>query len=137
MVGEDGTRYPTDDTRIWVLHSVLHRNARYWKEPSLFIPERFLVGPEDPLYPIKGAYRPFEHGPRDCIGQALAMSMLRICLVMLIRTFNVAPAYEEWDIMHGIPPERNCRFEGERAYQIGQAGAHPADGFPCRITVRV
>jgi cytochrome P450 len=68
MVGTDSARYPTDDTRVWILHSVLHRNERYWKDPSSFIPERFLVGPEDPLYPVKGAYRPFEHGPRDaCI----------------------------------------------------------------------
>lgn len=136
MLGANGERYPTDDTRIWILHSVLHRNPKYWKDPSIFIPERFLVGPEDPLYPVKGAYRPFEHGPRDCIGQALAMSMLRISLVMLMRTFDVTPAYDEWDEMHGIPAKRFCRFEGERAYQIGQAGAHPADGFPCRIKVR-
>jgi cytochrome P450 len=134
--GDSGTRYPTDNTRIWVLHSVLHRNPRYWKDPSAFIPERFLVGPEDPLYPVKGAYRPFEHGPRDCIGQALAMSVLKTSVVILARAFDVKPAYDEWDEMHGIPKLRTCRFEGERAYQIGQAGAHPADGFPCRVEVR-
>ncbi|KAF1960990.1 cytochrome protein [Byssothecium circinans] len=133
----NGKSYPTENTRVWVLHSVLHRNPKYWKDPDEFIPERFLVGPEDPLYPVKGAWRPFEHGPRDCIGQTLAMSQLRISMVMLIRSFDVKPAYEEWDQIHGIPKLRICTFGGERAYQIGQSGGHPADGFPCRISVRV
>jgi hypothetical protein len=64
------------------------------------------------------------------------MSILRISLVMLARKFDATPAYEEWNQIHGIPQKRNCRFEGERAYQIGQVGAHPADGFPCRTAVR-
>jgi cytochrome P450 len=136
LVDDDGKRYPTDNNFVWVLHNLLHRNPKYWKDPNAFIPERFLVGPEDPLYPVKGAYRPFEHGPRDCIGQALAMSKLKISLVMLVRTFDIKPAYDEWDQIHGIPKLRTCTFQGERAYQIGQAGAHPADGFPCRIKVR-
>ncbi|KAH8732130.1 cytochrome protein [Phaeosphaeriaceae sp. PMI808] len=132
-----GKSYPTENCRIWVLHSVLHRNPRYWKDPDDFIPDRFLVAPENPLYPVKGAWRPFEHGPRDCIGQALAMSKLRISLVMLVRKFDVTPAYGEWDQTYGIPKLRACSFNGDRAYQIGQAGAHPADGFPCRVSMSV
>jgi cytochrome P450 len=49
MHGDDGVRYPTENTHMG-LHSVLHRNARYWKDASFSIPERFLVGSEDPLY---------------------------------------------------------------------------------------
>jgi hypothetical protein len=128
-----GKRYPVENTNVWVLHSVLHRNPRYWKDPSEFIPERFLVGSNDPLYPVKGAWRPFEHGPRDCIGQALAMTTLKVSLVMLVRTFDVQPAYEEWDHMHGTPPQKRSMFKGERAYQAGQSGAHPAEGMLCRI----
>jgi cytochrome P450 len=131
-----GTRYPVEGANVWILHSVLHRNPRYWKDPAKFIPERFLVGPDDPLYPVKGAWRPFEHGPRDCIGQAIAMTTMKVSLVMLVRTFNVQPAYEEWDRMHGISPKRNSTFEGERAYLTGQSGAHPAEGMPCRISLR-
>jgi len=118
IVGDDGRRYPTGDNFLWVLHSALHRNPKSWKDPSAFIPECYLLGPEDLLYPVKGAYRPFEHGPRDCIGQALAMSKLKISLVMLVRTFDVIPAYDDWDQVHGIPKLRTCKFQGERAYQI-------------------
>ena len=64
LTGSNGETYPTEDTRIWILHSVLHRNPRYFPKPSSFIPERFLVEPNDSLYPPKGAWRPFEHGPR-------------------------------------------------------------------------
>lgn len=132
----NGKSYPTKGTRVWVLHSSLHKNPKYWKEPQSFIPERFLVGPDDPLYPVKGAWRPFEYGPRNCIGQALAMMELRVTLVMTVRLFDVEPAYEEWDRMNNTAQHRVCTFLGERAYQTGNIGAHPADGMPCRISVR-
>ncbi|KAF2022236.1 cytochrome protein [Aaosphaeria arxii CBS 175.79] len=131
-----GNHYSVENVNIWILHSALHRNPRYWKDPSEFKPERFLAGPNDPLYPVKGAWRPFEHGPRDCIGQALAMTTLRVTLVMLVRSFDVKPAYEEWDYLHGISLESAPKYEGERAYQAGQSGAHPAEGMPCRISLR-
>ncbi|PVI05779.1 cytochrome protein [Periconia macrospinosa] len=129
-----GVRYPVAGTNIWILHSVLHKNPRYWKDASKFIPERFLVGNDDPLYPVKGAWRPFEHGPRDCIGQALVMTTMKVSLAMLARSFDVMPAYEEWDRLHGISPQK--LYDGERAYLSGQSGAHPADGMPCRVSFR-
>jgi cytochrome P450 len=128
--------YPTENTNVWILHSSLHRNPNYWKDPLAFIPERFLVGPEDPLYPVRGAWRPFERGPRDCPGQTLAMLDLRITLVMAMRQFDFKDAYVEWDELHSIPKLRQCTFKGERSYQRGHGGAHPADGMPCRISLR-
>jgi len=73
---------------------------------------------------------------RDSIGQALAMSKLNINLAMLASMFDMKPAYYEWDRMHEVPGKTTCRFRDERAYQIEQAGAQPADGVPCRVTVR-
>ena len=52
----NGSRYPTAGMNIWILHSVLQRHPVYWKEPDAFIPDRWLVGPEDSLYPVKGAW---------------------------------------------------------------------------------
>ncbi len=66
-----GSRYSTARMNIWILHSVLQRHSEYWKEPEAFIPDRWLVGPEDFLYPVKGAWRPFQFGSRNCVGQAL------------------------------------------------------------------
>jgi Cytochrome P450 len=80
IVGPDGSKYPTDGTLIWVVHQSLHRNPAYWVRPDDFIPERWLVGPDDTLHPVKDAWRPFEFGPRNCLGQELAMLEVKAVL---------------------------------------------------------
>jgi cytochrome P450 len=129
-----GNKYPTEGTMVWVLHPSLQRNPLYWKDAHVFIPERWLVSPDDPLYPMKGAWRPFEFGKRDCLGQNLAMLDLRVSIAMLVREFDISDAYDEWDRMY--PQKRSQTVNGERAYQVGNGGAHPADGFPCRVSLR-
>ena len=133
LVGDDGTRYPTDNTLIWILHTATHRAPEYWVDPDAFLPERWLVEPGHRLYPRKGAWRAFEWGPRNCIGQNLAMTELRVTLAIIAREFDFQPGYKEWDRLHprrGIPT-----YRGERAYQIEEASAHPADHYPCRIAM--
>lgn len=133
LVGEDGARYPTENTLIWILHTAMHRVAENWVSPDAFLPERWLVEPGHRLYPRKGAWRAFEWGPRNCIGQSLAMTELRIALAMIVRDFDFTPGYEEWDRLH---PQKGIRtYRGERAYQIEEAAAHPADNYPCRISI--
>jgi cytochrome P450 len=51
---------------IWVNTYTIHRRADFFPDPDAFIPERFLEQ-EIP----KDAWRPFEKGPRSCIGQEL------------------------------------------------------------------
>ncbi|KAL4917406.1 cytochrome P450 [Aspergillus aurantiobrunneus] len=136
IVGDDGQHYPTAGCNVWALTVALHHNSNHWRDVESFIPERWLVGSEDPLYPVKGAWRAFEFGPRSCIGQTLALLELRIALVMTLREFNITPAYEEWDRLH--PRDSIKEVNGHRAYQAekGGGGAHPADGVPCRVTLR-
>ncbi|OHE99736.1 AflN/verA/monooxygenase [Colletotrichum orchidophilum] len=132
----DGRVHPTKGCNIWTLSLAIHHNPRYWKDPGACIPERWLVGPEDPLYPPKGAWRPFEWGPRNCIGQTLAMIELKVALAMTVREFVIMPAYEDWDKLH---PKSGIRsVNGNRAYQAvkGGGGAHPADGFPVKVNLR-
>lgn len=136
IIGDDGQRYPTAGCNVWTLTVALHHNGKHWKEVESFIPERWLVGPDDPLYPVKGSWRAFEFGPRSCIGQTLALLELRIVLVMTLREFDITPAYDEWDGLH--PRDSVKQVNGNRAYQAekGGGGAHPADGVPCRVTLR-
>lgn len=134
IIDEAGTPYPTAGVHVWVVHRALQRNPKYWPSPDAFLPERWLVGPDDPLYPVKGAWRPFEFGPRNCIGQTLAMMELRMVLVMTAREFDVKTAYDEWDRVH---PRRGIKtVRGERAYEIESGGAHPVAGMPCRVRLR-
>jgi Cytochrome P450 len=133
LIAKNGTRYPTANTLIWILHTAMHRAPEYWVEPDAFLPERWLVGPDDRLYPQKGAWRPFEWGPRNCIGQSLAMMELRITLAMVAREFDFTPGYDEWDRIY--PRKGVQTYRGERAYQIEEAAAHPADRYPCRIRI--
>lgn len=134
IIGPDGAKYPTDGTLIWVMHQSLHRNPAYWVRPDEFLPERWLVGPEDPLHPVKDAWRPFEFGPRNCLGQELAMLEVKAVLILVCREFEIQPAYDEWDLLH---PKKGPRtVKGDRMYQVERVGAHPADGFPCKIYLR-
>lgn len=92
----------------------MHRAPQYWKRPEEFFPERWLVDENDKLYPMKDAWRPFEHGPRNCIAQSLVMIELRVVLALLVREFNFEPAYAEWDRLH--PRNGLKTYKGERAY---------------------
>lgn len=133
LLEEDGRHYPTDGFIVWSLHQAIHREPLYWPQPDTFIPERWLVNKDDPLYPVKGAWRGFEFGPRNCIGQELAMLEMKLVMVMTLREFDVRSSYEEWDRTRGKPGPRTV--SGERAYQVLDGTTRPADGFPCRVSL--
>lgn len=137
LTDETGRQYPTEGCHIWTLPLAMHHSASVFPSPESFLPDRWLVGPEDPLYPRKGSWRPFEWGPRSCIGQTLALLELKVALVMTVRLFDIRPAYEEWDQLY---PRKGMRVaDGERVYQaeMGGGGAHPVDGFPVRVFLQV
>ncbi len=123
-----GRRFPTEGFLVFPnIHTPQHDPA-FWPQPDSFLPERWLVGPEDPLYPVKGAWRAFEHGPRACIGQELAMLEMKTVLVMVARTFDFKPAYEELDRERGGVVKT---VHGQRAYQVGMM--QPQGDLPCRV----
>jgi cytochrome P450 len=64
---------------------VLHRSARYWKDPATFDPLRFLNGAE----PQRLTYLPFGVGRHVCIGAQLAMSEAVLAIARLVRQFNM------------------------------------------------
>ena len=133
--GPDGRQFPTDGFLVWSNSYAIHRDPKYWPEPSKFLPERWLVQEGDRLYPPKGVYRPFEFGPRNCIGQELALLELKMVLTMTAREFEITSVWDEWDKMH--PRKGPKTVNGDRAYQILSGAAHPSDGHPCRVTLAV
>lgn len=129
----NGRQLPTDGFLVWSNSYAIHRDPHLWPEPDRFFPERWLVEESDRLYPRKGAFRPFEFGPRNCIGQELAMLELRLILVMTARGFEVQSVYDEWDRLN--PTNGTKTMNGDRAYQILSGAAHPSDGLPCRVSL--
>ncbi|KAI1307862.1 cytochrome P450 monooxygenase [Xylaria venustula] len=97
LVDEDGKQYPTNECHIWTLSLAMHHHPSVFSKPEHFIPERWLADASDPLHPTKGSWRAFEWGQRNCIGQTLAQMELKVALVMTMRTFDITPAYAEWD----------------------------------------
>lgn len=126
-----GRLLPTEGFMVWLASQPLHRDSSFWPQPEKFLPDRWLVAPGDPLYPIKGAWRAFEHGPRNCIGQELAMMEMKIVLIMVLQEFDIEIAYDELDRKPARGPKT---VDGERAYQLTLA--RPSDGLPCRAKRR-
>ncbi|XP_076748690.1 cytochrome P450 9e2-like [Xylocopa sonorina] len=64
---------------VWYLPLAMHRDPKYYPEPTRFDPDRFLNG--EPTHP---AYVPFGLGPRFCIGNRLAMLECKVALFYLV-----------------------------------------------------
>lgn len=71
---------------VMVAPWVLHRHKRFWKNPDLFDPDRFLPAREGELTP--GAYIPFGQGPRVCAGAAFALTEAVLLIARLFRRFD-------------------------------------------------
>ncbi len=69
--------------------SVLHRHPKYWGHPDGFDPERFAPGGVDgrPRF----AYFPFGGGPRQCIGQSMALVEAQLVLATLLGRCRLRP----------------------------------------------
>ncbi|KAL8755568.1 MAG: hypothetical protein Q9184_004759 [Pyrenodesmia sp. 2 TL-2023] len=130
VVDEAGRHFPTQDFLVWDVVQGIHRDPAYWQKPDDFVPERWLAAPGDPLHPIKGAYRPFSHGPRNCIGQELAMMEMKVIMALTTRQFDVTLGYEELDQANKSKDIR--KVYGERGYQVQRA--QPQGDLPCYVT---
>jgi cytochrome P450 len=125
---DTGEHYPTEGMMVFGCSFATHRLEAFWPEPNRCIPERWLVPEGDPLHPRKNAFRPFELGPRNCIGQEMAMLEFRMILAMTARDFDIDCEF----------PSDSPRALGDMAYQImqpGQLSAYPKDGMPVRVRI--
>ena len=69
---------------------VLHRHPDYWERPDAFDPERFDPGRGNgrPRF----AYFPFGGGPRQCIGQGMALVEAQLVLATVLGRCRLRPA---------------------------------------------
>ncbi|XP_070579259.1 1,25-dihydroxyvitamin D(3) 24-hydroxylase, mitochondrial-like [Ptychodera flava] len=87
------------------------RNPKSYKEPSKFIPERWLKRNEDKINLLTSL--PFGFGPRMCVGKRLAMLELQLLLCRVSQQFRLENSVKvEPKLDFGMTPDRplNPRF---------------------------
>lgn len=125
----DGRKYPTNGFLILPMQHTMHMNPEIFPDPKAFDPDRFTR--ED--FP-RHAWRPFERGPRACLGQSLAMDEMKTILLLTIRDFDFTCV--------GLKPNKTPRVPwtdldltfGDRAFQEFVFEAKPRDGM--RMSVK-
>ncbi|KAK2749486.1 cytochrome P450 52A11 [Colletotrichum kahawae] len=98
LVLPDGSRICADDLMLYNCNYLIHRDPQvYGETKDDFIPERWLdASATDPLTSTKSenshippsSWRPFERGPRNCIGQELANIEAKVILVVLVGRYD-------------------------------------------------
>lgn len=68
---------------------VMHRHPDFWDNPDVFDPERFAPG-RNPGRP-RFAYFPFGGGPRQCIGQSMALVEAQLVLATILGRCRLRP----------------------------------------------
>jgi len=96
----DGHRIPKGSTVLMPIDA-LHHDERFWPEPEVFDPTRFLR--ENARGHHRSAYLPFGGGRRVCAGQSFALMEMTLVAAMLSRHFV-------YDLVPGHPVEREATF---------------------------
>jgi len=83
--GSDKHRYliPKGSSILLNIQAV-HHDARYWPDPMRFDPDRFLGGQK--IEPF--TFLPFIAGPRNCLGQYLALLESKMVIGVLVQRYN-------------------------------------------------
>ena len=103
-------------TRVIIAPWVLHRNRRLWRDPELFMPDRF--APENRAAIPRFAYLPFGAGTRVCVGMTFANHEMLLTVAMIMRRFRLTLA------------------EGADIQPFARMTLRPMNGLPMRISAR-
>ena len=82
----NGLKLPTG-TAVSIDFYTLHRDEKYFPNPDVFDPDRFLPEKTAGRHPY--SYIPFSAGSRNCIGQKFGMLEAKIILSTILRRFKV------------------------------------------------
>lgn len=92
-----------------------HRDTKAFPDPERFDPRRWMNVGDDALERMKELFMPFSRGTRNCIGQAMAIMVLKLTTVALVKEFTVRKAdgmssgdMEMKDHFLAFPKGRRC-----------------------------
>lgn len=91
----------------------IHRQPQYYREPEVYIPERWIEGAtckaagvswtttKEDIETARRAFCPFSIGPRGCIGKPMAFMEMRLTLARLAFLFDMSLADREGEDENG------------------------------------
>ncbi|KAF4551111.1 Cytochrome P450-like protein 70 [Elsinoe fawcettii] len=90
-------RYIPEDTTLTIWQLALYRDAKYFKDPMKFAPERWLGDPEY-KDDVRDIFQPFHFGPRSCLGRNLAYAEMRVIFAKMLYNFELElmPESKNW-----------------------------------------
>ncbi|KAM7197006.1 Cytochrome P450 [Rhypophila sp. PSN 637] len=134
----DGKTYCLDGLTLYNCAPIIHRDRNvYGENANEFVPERWLgsAAKEIPA----SAWRPFERGPRNCIGQELANLEARIVIALVARKYD----FVKVGLSGFLLDEKDRPLLGEdgrvetqsNMYNILQITSKPADGMMMKVSL--
>ena len=75
---------------IFMSPFIMHRHPTYWSGPEAFQPERFL--PDKKAQQAPYTYFPFGGGPRSCIGDQFALTVMKLVVAMVLQRYRLTVA---------------------------------------------
>ncbi|XP_047369372.1 cytochrome P450 4c3-like isoform X2 [Vespa velutina] len=80
-----GHNIPVGST-VLINSYLLHRDVRYFPEPDVYKPERFL--PSSPKLPSY-TFIPFSAGSRNCIGSKFATMVVKVFILSILKSYHI------------------------------------------------
>ncbi|KAK4443265.1 cytochrome P450 [Podospora aff. communis PSN243] len=91
--------YVAGGSVVGIAQFAAYRSATHWIDPLTFAPERWLEGSQGRYAgDRKDVFKPFSFGPRNCVGQSLAVAECRLIVARLFWEFDVhvLAGQEDW-----------------------------------------
>ncbi|KAI1089121.1 cytochrome P450 [Rostrohypoxylon terebratum] len=144
----DGQEHCLDGMIIYNCETLIHRDPEiYGDSANLFVPERWLGQYDETTEKVQtdlsphqiptSAWRPFERGPRSCIGQEFANIELRVIIAIIARRYDFTKVgLGEIKVdSSGLPAAaKEGRYEVQsELYNTRQVSSKPVDGMKMKV----
>ncbi|KAK6833448.1 hypothetical protein PG987_008142, partial [Apiospora arundinis] len=135
----DGGTYNLDGCWIYLNHNLIHRDRSvYGDSVDDFEPERWLLSSRADAPPVS-SWRPFERGPRSCIGQELANIEIRVIVAMLAQRYEFTKVgVGELSTDHHGRPTLNDKGQfhvKSEMYNTIKITGKPVDGMMMKVKI--